>query len=83
MGRTDEARAIRDELLELEADGQADAFQVALLEVALGNHERAMDWLEQAYEDRVSYMLYINRAPHFDPLRDNERFQALVRRMGW
>ena len=82
-GRDGEAEEILAELLRLHDAGAADPFQVAMVQLGLGRHERAIDWLERAYDARTSYLLYINQAPQFDPLRDNERFQELVRRIGW
>jgi len=46
-----------------------------------GDYERAIDWLEEAYEVRDPNLLYIGN-PGFDPLRSDPRFQAIVRRMG-
>ena len=46
-----------------------------------GDYERAIDWLEEAYEVRDPNLPYIGD-PGFDPLRSDPRFQDLVRRMG-
>ncbi len=45
--------------------------------------EQALDWLEKAYEERNWYLVFINVDPTFDPLRDNPRFQQLLRRMNF
>jgi len=49
--------------------------------VIAGDRERALDWLEKAYEERAPSMPYIGCNPLFDPLRSEPRFQALLRRM--
>jgi serine/threonine-protein kinase len=46
-----------------------------------GDYERAIDWLEEAYEVRDPNLTYIGM-PDFDPLRSDPRFQELVRQMG-
>jgi Tfp pilus assembly protein PilF len=46
-----------------------------------GDHQRAIDWLEEAYEVRDPNLPYLGN-PVFDPLRSDPRFQALVDRMG-
>jgi TolB-like protein len=46
-----------------------------------GDYQRAIDWLEEAYEVRDPMLPYIGD-PGYDPLRSDPRFQELVRRMG-
>jgi TolB-like protein len=46
-----------------------------------GNKERALDCLEQAYEMHDPNMPYIATAPILDSLRDEPRFQELLRKM--
>ncbi|MCP5117896.1 MAG: hypothetical protein GY953_44335, partial [bacterium] len=45
-----------------------------------GDHDRAMDWFERAYQDRAPALPYL-RMPLHDPLRSDPRFQDLLRRM--
>jgi hypothetical protein len=45
------------------------------------DHDRAMGWLEKAFEVRDPNMPYIGCTPIYDPLRSNPRFQDLLRRM--
>jgi len=44
----------------------------------LGETNTAMDFLEQAYEERVGWMQMIGRDPALDVLRDQPRFKALA-----
>jgi serine/threonine-protein kinase len=46
-----------------------------------GDNARALDWLEQAHEDRDPNLPYISCNPICDPVRSDQRFQALLRRM--
>jgi serine/threonine protein kinase/tetratricopeptide (TPR) repeat protein len=46
------------------------------------DYDRAVDWLEKAYEVRDPNLPYQIASPVYDPLRSNPRFQALTRRMG-
>ena len=59
----------------------ADAMRVAGLYTYAGDQERALEWLEKAYEARVHTMIYLNVNPGWDPLRSDPRFQDLLRRM--
>jgi eukaryotic-like serine/threonine-protein kinase len=54
---------------------------VAFLLAVAGEHQRAIDWLERAVDQRAPGMVYINVASVWDPLRREPRFQALVERM--
>ncbi len=44
-------------------------------------HDRTLEWLEKAYEVRDPGMPYIGVNPLFDSVRDDPRFQDLLRRM--
>jgi eukaryotic-like serine/threonine-protein kinase len=55
---------------------------LAIVNLALGEKEQALDWLEKAYEDRNWWMPWIRVEPRFDPLRSDPRFAKLVRRVG-
>jgi len=55
---------------------------VAYIYVALGEKDRALEWLEKAFETHAlgSEMLKVD--PVFDNLRSDQRFADLVRRVG-
>jgi len=55
--------------------------QVAHLYAYAGEKDRALDWLEKAYQERNSQLVYINVAVQWNSLRDDPRFQDLLRRM--
>jgi Tfp pilus assembly protein PilF len=48
-----------------------------------GEKEKALDKLEQAFEERDPNLVYIKVAPEWDGLRDDPRFQDIVRRMNF
>jgi hypothetical protein len=51
-----------------------------LIYVGLGDPDRAMIWLEKAYQARFNPSILLR--PAFDPLRSDARFQDLLRRIG-
>lgn len=51
--------------------------------VSIGETEKALDALEQAYAERETFMAVVNVDPRLDPLRDDPRFQNLLRRVGF
>ncbi len=51
--------------------------------IGLGEKNRALGWMERAYEEHDQGMVYIKAYPGLDALRSEPRFQALVRRMNF
>ena len=43
--------------------------------------DQALGWLEKAYEERFNRLAYLRREPIWDPLRQEPRFQDLVKRI--
>jgi serine/threonine-protein kinase len=57
------------------------AWQIGTLYTRAGLKEEALEWLEKAYQAHDPNMPYISVDPIFDILRDDPRFQDLLRRM--
>jgi hypothetical protein len=47
----------------------------------LNEPELALDNLEKGFAERQGYMVHLNRMVIYDPLRENPRFQALLKKM--
>jgi len=71
-----------DGLRDLSKPRGAAPVRVALVQIALGETDRAFEWLEKAIEARDWQMGLLNVEPAFDPLRSDQRFAALVERVG-
>ena len=50
--------------------------------VKVGDKDRAFEWLEKAYLERASVIVFANVLPTYDSLRSDPRFQNLVGRIG-
>jgi tetratricopeptide (TPR) repeat protein len=61
--------------------GGISAWNLANAYLYAGDRDRAIEWLEKAYEERDGNMPYI-RLPIWDSMRSDPRFQDLLRRMG-
>ncbi len=61
--------------------GDLSPVQRAWIHAALGEIDRAFEWLEQAHEERAINLLWIKAQPWFDPLRPDPRFGDLLSRM--
>jgi serine/threonine protein kinase/Tfp pilus assembly protein PilF len=62
---------------------RAYSLEIATLHIYAGEEEKALDWLEIAYEEQIQDLVYLNVYPKWDPLRDHPRFQELIRRMNF
>ncbi len=54
---------------------------VASLYSLAAENDQALEWLEKGLEERSPLMPYIDASPEFAPLREEPRFQALLRKM--
>jgi len=81
-GRRTEALRILDELKRRQQKGYIPTAAFVNAYLGLGDNERAIIWLERAYEEQSLIMEYIKVHPFFDPLRGDPRFEDLVRRVG-
>jgi tetratricopeptide (TPR) repeat protein len=78
-GRRDEALRIREELEKLQARRRVAPYFCACLELTLGNSKRAMDLIEDAWDEGCGLTSFLNVDPALDDLRANPRFQRLAR----
>ncbi|MCI4331979.1 MAG: tetratricopeptide repeat protein [Thermoplasmata archaeon] len=80
-GRRPEALEILNELLDRSRTRYTPSYWLALVYTGLGDADQAIAWLERAYEERSSWLLWIKVEPRFDPLRSDPRFATLLLRM--
>jgi DNA-binding winged helix-turn-helix (wHTH) protein/TolB-like protein len=76
------AKAALAELETLRAESYASALDIAAIHAALGDREQAFRWLGEAEAERSFHLIYLKVWPELDPLREDPRFDALVRRLG-
>lgn len=56
-------------------------YDIALIYVGLGENDKAFAWLEKAYDDHSTEMIYFKVDPLLAPLHSDPRYQNLLRRM--
>jgi tetratricopeptide (TPR) repeat protein len=76
------AKRTLDELQKLRAESYASPLDFAGIHVALGDRERAFQWLDEAVAEHSFHLIYLKVWPELDPLRKDPRFDALVLRLG-
>jgi len=77
-GQTKEAEKVLTELNQLPNPSPYDS---ALVHMGLNNRESALELLQKACEEHSHKMIFLKVEPRFDPLRDDPRFNDLLRRM--
>jgi serine/threonine protein kinase/Tfp pilus assembly protein PilF len=82
-GRPTEARRALDELLARSKRSHVSKYVIATVYAALGDKNEALSLLEQAYPEHSWYLDFLNVDPELDSLRNEPRFQALVRKMNF
>jgi Flp pilus assembly protein TadD len=82
-GKTAEARSLLDEVIQLTKQRYVSPVNVAGVCVALGERERAFEWLQTAYEIQCDHLLSLNVDPRWDGIRADPRFQALLKKVGF
>jgi len=81
-GDTTQADVILEELKELRRHGQATADDIARVHMALGQLDRAFEWLDKALDERAIFVVYLKVDSSYEPLRSDERYQGLLERLG-
>lgn len=79
-GRQSEARAILDRLHSLSDRSYVSGLYMAIVYTGLKENERAIEYLNRAYQSRHPGLVLVRVDPLFDDLRSDERFKQLVRR---
>ena len=78
-GDRPKAEEMLRELEEMAKRQYVNSTAFADIHLGLGEKEKALDWLEIAYENQESACWYLKVDPIYDSVRNEPRFQALVR----
>jgi TolB-like protein/Tfp pilus assembly protein PilF/tRNA A-37 threonylcarbamoyl transferase component Bud32 len=78
-GRQSDARAVLDRLAQLSVHGYVSPYHLSLIHLHLGDRERALQLLQEAYSIRDAWVVWLGVEPQFDPLRGEPAFDAILR----
>jgi TolB-like protein len=81
-GKRDQAMKTLDQLQQMAKERYVSAYSFAIVYEGLGDKEKAFQWLEKGYQERVFEMNYLKVDPLLEGLRSDPRFGDLVRRVG-
>jgi TolB-like protein/Tfp pilus assembly protein PilF len=80
-GRRADAEVILAQLFERSKKENVSPFVIASIYEALGDKEKALDWLDKAYQDRSNALVFLKVDPELDTLRSHPRFKELQRKL--
>ena len=81
-GRDALLRGLLEVYLEKSRNDYFSPVDLAAVHTALNEKGLALEWLEKAYADRSTQLIFIKVEPRFDSLRSDPSFQSLLRRIG-
>lgn len=81
LGALERDRARLEGLAELSLTRDVSPVHFATVHAALGETDRAIEWLERAADARSGWLVYLATEPRFDALRDDPRFAAILARL--
>jgi tetratricopeptide (TPR) repeat protein len=82
-GQRDKALNILEELNQLASQRFVSPYCQALVYLGLREDDKALDWLEKAYEEGSIWLDWLKVDPLYDPLRSTPRFQVLYKKMNF
>jgi tetratricopeptide (TPR) repeat protein len=80
-GHRSEAMPLISELEEKYARHEAIGHDVAAVLLGLGNQDKAFEWLEKDFQARDGRLANITWEPEFDSIRNDRRYDDLLKRM--
>lgn len=81
-GQLDQARKLGAKLEELSRKSFVPAFYLGVVSLSIGDKDRALSFLEEAYEERSSGFTFMLPDPIFDGVRSDPRFVKLFQKVG-
>ena len=76
-----EARVVLNELLKSASETYVPPYNIAVAYDAVGERDKALDYLEKGFSDRDVRMVFLKVEPQWDSLRSERRFVDLIKRM--
>ncbi len=75
-------RSILQKLHTTRAEHYMKPYFIAMAHVAAAQFDEAFVWFEKAFEERDEWMIWFAVEPKLDPIRSDERYVSLLKRIG-
>ena len=82
-GERDEAETLLNILTDISKRKYVSPYSMLVIHLALGPEERVYELLEQLYEERNDWLVWLKVSPELRPLHDDPRFEDLLSRLGF
>jgi len=84
-GNREEALRILNYQLEKKETDYVPSYMIGVIYIGLGDKEKALDWLEKAYNDGygIPFLFNMKYGHTLDELRDEPRFIDLFNKLGF
>lgn len=80
-GRLEQAEQILQQMEVLNKKRYLPPMEFAIVNIGMGNKDKAFEWLERAYGERFAHLPYIHLDPIYSTLRSDPRYLSLLSRM--
>lgn len=81
-GRRAEAEMLMEQLKRMSCTRNVSQYWLAIVNTALGECDAAFESLHEAYKNREAWLVWLKVEPRYGPLREDARFDHLLRRIG-
>lgn len=81
MGKRSKAQELMKQLQADYRKQELNPSPLIIASIALGENDKAISWLERAYQEHVTIITWLKVEPIFDPLRKDPRFQSLLKKV--
>jgi tetratricopeptide (TPR) repeat protein len=82
-GKPGQARQVLQELENRGGEAYVPSYAIALVYAGLGDNDRAMTWLQKAFEDRSTSIVFLKLDPELIGLHSDPRFGQLSQRVNF
>lgn len=82
-GQRDEAETLLNILQDISLRKYVSPYSMLVIHLALGRHDEAFELLEQLYEERNDWLVWLKVSPELKNLRSDPRFKNMLRRVGF
>jgi TolB-like protein/Tfp pilus assembly protein PilF len=81
-GRKDQTQKIAEAFKSAAKKRYIPPTYFGMLYAGLGDKDKALEWLERAFQERADGLTWLNVEPMLDDVRSDPRFQDLIQRIG-